>query len=262
MEARRVCWVTVNYLQEDFVAKWVDSIEAQNTNQSSDIFVVDNSSSIADFQSREDFLCLRPGENLGYFRGFNHFLQCVDSSQYQWIVFSNPDVEFNRNFITTLNSCSDVIGDVDVVAPRITTEDGEEQNPSAERKRSRLKRAIFDFRYSNYLIFRASFLVAKWLRGPASRNPNLDQREIYLCHGSCFVTRPEFFTDAKSLDDRVFLWGEEPLLKEQCERQGGRIIFLPDCEVTHASHSVTGKIPSKDKFRILRESYKVYREHI
>lgn len=255
----RVAWITVNYNQQDLLPQWIESINKNEEYSDSNIFVVDNSSSIKNDISSVKLL--RPNDNLGYFGGFNYALARMNAKRYDAVVMSNPDIVFGSHFLRGIAKHGRDSKGTMVIAPRITAQpSGVEQNPHIDVGIGWLRRRYYDLLFSSY----PAFLACQTFRRSQKERVHSvsavgNERPIYMAHGSCFILMRSFFEQYDLLDARVFLWGEEALLRKQVADAGGTIMFDPKIYATHHEHSSTGAITTKSKFLMMKESYKIYR---
>ena len=80
--------------------------------------------------------------------------------------------------------------------------------------------------------------------------------------GACYILTENFFKYFNVLDDRVFLWGEEALLAGQVASVGGKILYDPTIIVQHNESGSVAIIPSKQTYRITRQSYRIYSRYL
>lgn len=255
----RIAWITVNYTQEKLLPAWIESIAGQSGGFENEIVVVDNSGTIGGPLLGAKIL--NPGANLGYFPGFNCALDELTLSRYDAIVMANPDIAFDAQFSAGIGNAGESCPTAMVIAPRITTvPGGAEQNPHIANPIGWLRRRYYDVLFSSYF----AFCAIQKLRSVSRRtSPALQVRmepgAIYMAHGACFVLLPSFFERYEKLDDRVFLWGEEALLRKQVADADGMIWYDPSLCVVHHEHSATSAIASRRKFAMMKESYAIYR---
>lgn len=255
----RIAWITVNFNQQDLLSSWINSIIMQEDEADHDVFIVDNSNTISGDVAGASLL--RPKENLGYFGGFNYALSRMNPAEYDAVVMSNPDILFDPRFLRGIAEHSKDPKETMVIAPRITAQpSGVEQNPHIDVGIGWLRRRYYDLLFSSYPAFLA---CQAFRRSQKERVHSVsavgNERPIYMAHGSCFILMRSFFEQYDLLDARVFLWGEEALLRKQVADAGGTIMFDPKIYATHHEHSSTGAITTKSKFLMMKESYKIYR---
>jgi GT2 family glycosyltransferase len=259
----KIAWITVNYNQERFLNEWCNSIAQQQTPATNNVFVVDNSDSMSPAQT--DAKLFNPKENLGYFGGFNYCLDRIEPMEYDAVVLANPDVTFASDFVISLKKALDVrSGDATmIIAPRITLDTGGEQNPNVADPISKARKIYYELLFSSYLNFiflGALSNIIKRIR--PKKLLSTDARTIFMAHGACFVATPSFFKKCRRLDQRVFLWGEEAFLMHQVAQNGGEIWFEPSLRVFHHEHSATSQITSKNRFKLMKKAYQIYRDFL
>lgn len=263
----RLAWLTVNYHQDVHLITWYESVQRalSKCSVALDAYVVDNSGTAQGFPQNSGVAVLRPGANLGYFGGLNYCVDRISPTNYDFIVCSNPDVAFDESFVGNLIlSCETYPDHVHVIAPRIVSDTGREQNPHVEARIGHLRRMHYRLMFSNYLFFLALGAAVRVWRNVAhaKREAPGARRSIYMAHGSCFVLTRAFFAKHPRLDDRVFLWGEEAMLRHQVSCAGGSILFEPDMLVFHKEHSATTLIPGEDRYRQMKRSYDIYKAYL
>ena len=80
--------------------------------------------------------------------------------------------------------------------------------------------------------------------------------------GACYVLTPCFFQHYQRLDDRVFLWGEEALLSHQVESAGGSTLYDPSIRVIHCESASVRFIQKRERYEIVKASYKIYKPYL
>lgn len=259
----KIAWITVNYNQERYLEEWYFSIARQSVVESQDIFVVDNSDTY--IPEEVDIQLFKPKENLGYFGGFNYCIDRIEPAKYDFVILSNPDVTFAPDFIQSLQQALNIQpqNQTMVIAPRITLDSGIEQNPNMTNSVSKARKAYYELLFSSYYCFIVLGGLSKIIKLARPKKPlENNSRTIYMAHGACFIATPFFFKKCSRLDQRVFLWGEEALLMHQVAQNGGEIRFEPSLRVFHHEHTATSKITSKNRFKMMKKSYRLYRDFL
>jgi GT2 family glycosyltransferase len=256
-------FLTVNYKQESYLSSWTKSIRHLQAWPNLPILVCDNSNSIPKIDNPfhiSDTHVFHPNTNLGYFGGFNFLLKTLPLSEFDFLILCNPDLTFNNDFFVQLNAYHSLPQDLCVIAPGIVTNNGIQQNPNVEHPISFFRKRYYDFCFLNYQTYLLSYLFAKIFKTNKATNKNIGlPRKIYMAHGSCFILTRHFLKRFSQLDDRVFLWGEEALLRKQVELIRGYTWFDPKLKVFHNEHSMSGFFTTKEKFAIWKKSYSIYR---
>ena len=150
--------VTVDYNSCLHTLALVDNLESirRETGTSINLVVVDNASSAENLEklgvhtSHQKWVQLiRNPRNIGYFRGLNLGLEQIPKMEQDKIIICNNDITFDSNFFELLSATALPSGTL-VVAPRVTTLDGREQNPHVVDGVSRFRLFCYDLYFSSY----------------------------------------------------------------------------------------------------------------
>ncbi len=195
---------------------------------------------------------LKPGKNLGYFRGaqegLNYYLQ-KHPSYPGWILVTNVDIVFTPQFFQRLTQLNHQ-QNLGIVAPSIISQKwNTDYNPKILMRYSKRKLLFFRLLYSCFL-FHNLYLLAgyskKWGRGLRRREksvaeyPVLKGRKIYAPHGSCLVFKNNYFTLGGTLGLPNFLFGEEIFVAETAVRLGLDVIYDPGMVIHDYEHASIG----------------------
>ncbi|MBX3705067.1 MAG: glycosyltransferase family 2 protein [Pseudomonadales bacterium] len=267
----KFAYVCTNFNNTSYTLAAIRSLYRCDPNKQLVYVVVDNASAPVEAESlsglEREFVGLhliRSERNLGYFSGLNLGLDYVRRfhSDVAWVIVGNNDLVFSDHFVETLANKSEVYSQYAVIAPNIVTLDGDRQNPHIREHIGLARIRAYDTYYSSYLLAR---LIAK-IVGVGRRHFNRrDQsgyataREIYACHGSCFVLSRKFFETFGELWAPTFMFGEEVFLAEQVAKSSMRILYSPELEVIHASHAAVSGLHARQKWELMRIAYSLYR---
>ena len=80
--------------------------------------------------------------------------------------------------------------------------------------------------------------------------------------GALYILTPNFFKYFKKLTEEVFLYGEEAVFAGQIASVNGEIYYEPVLVCYHNESSTTSNIGSKSKYKIIQNSYKIYRKYL
>ena len=272
MTSQKVAFVSVNYNSSKQYADFLFSIAKMNTNRFQvTVIVVDNSSNSDDFK----FLCeiinsfsdileiilIVSSDNLGYSGGLNLGLTCITASKFDYIIMSNNDLVFSDDFLDQLFT-NEYQRDVYVIYPDVITDGIKHENPRFITKISLLRRLMYRFYYSHYMFaFMIDYLMCAMKLGNRNkaRAKVLESCPIYLGVGACFILTRDYFKTYVALDDSVFLWGEELLLSYQVRSAGGIQLYEPNLVVKHKAHVSVSSITGLRKYRMMKDSYNVYK---
>lgn len=270
----RFVFIAVNYNGSNFTKDYIDSINNLmiDGNDNVEIIIVDNQSEVEDFDVLKSYCSdinnvriIRPGRNLGYFKGLNQGIINVDRDKHTMLVIGNNDLTFDKDFIRNLKKIN-YDNDVLVIAPNITTKEGRQQNPHVIDKVSTIEKIKNNIYFKNYYfgqIFRfINQSLKRLINKPVILKNDYGQMKIKRGIGACYVLTPHFFNQFDKLDDRVFMWGEEALLSNQVESVNGFTLYDPTIKIIHHESASVSSIQSKKKYYMIKESYKVYKKYL
>lgn len=270
----RYYFVAVNYNGFDFTKEFIESVNNLILDPKDEIHItiVDNASNenervkLASIEGQYKNLdVIFSAENLGYFKGLNKGIQNIQKDKDSVIIVGNNDLIFDCNFIENLKRIN-YTEDVLVIAPNIITKDGRQQNPHVIKEVPRIEKIKATIYNSNYYVGQAFRFVNQKIRQlrnkPVPLKNNYGQMKIKRGIGACYILTPNFFDHFTKLDDRVFMWGEEALLSNQIESVGGSILYDPTIIITHHESASVKSIQSKEKYYMVKESYKVYKKYL
>lgn len=272
---RSFTFIAVNYNGASHTRKYLESVEALSKDVGDEVkaIIVDNQSSEDDKRqvlafSKNLNYChvIELEKNIGYFKGLNAALQTLQCSADDYVIIGNNDLTFNSDFLVNLKKI-EYAQDVLVIAPNIITLDGRRQNPHVISKVGRLDKVKADFYFLNYYLTQSIRVMNRLLKrlkrgGEKVPAPEFGQMRIKRGIGACYVLTPHFFRHFDRLDDRVFLWGEEALLSHQVESVAGATLYDPTIKITHHESASVSFIDSKARYKIVKESYKIYRDYL
>jgi GT2 family glycosyltransferase len=255
--------ITVNYKQEKYLNQIIDIVKKRHDTY---LIIVDNSKSINNMPKSNKIEYIIPDKNIGYLSGLCLGVEKIKVAPNDIFILCNPDIIFNDNFFNKLNNLTH-FNDNDLIAPSIINYSQNNQNPNRINIFSKTEVLLYDIEFFSFLSFIMTRLIKKiikklFLYFRVSNKPVLFEKnyEIFLPHGSCMILKGAFFNKKPYFDYNVFLWGEEAIIADKVRRKGGKVIFQPDLEVHHISHSAIKYINNYKKYKIWKESYKIYRE--
>lgn len=262
---------TENYLQslQEMTLPNGDKLEA---------IIVDNKSADEDLEKVQTSVARRPfarliaqDHNPGYFRGLNAGIESCPKNDDTSFIVGNNDLKFATDFLVNLKEIP-YEKDVLVIAPNITTLSGRRQNPHVVKKVPTSELVKTRIYFSNYYIGQTARLInqalASWIHKmrPISSHqthaPEPGRMKIKRGIGACYVLTPHFFHHYQRLDDRVFLWGEEALLSHQVESVGGCTLYDPSIKITHCESASVRFIQKRERYEIVKASYKIYKPYL
>jgi GT2 family glycosyltransferase len=234
--------------------------------------VVDNASERSDFNvlkqktaNIENVRLFRSDKNLGYFGGLNFGISKINITRDIFTVIGNNDLLFPEDFIKSINNKLTLCDTYPVISPNIITLDGTHQNPHVVERISRFRELIYDLYFTNYYIAMVIKTISSITNRYTDRSDELQHeiaQTIYQGYGACYVLTPLFFKNFNTLWAPTFLMGEELFLSKQLEGKGFKVFYEPSIVVKHCLHATMGKLPGKNKWKIERESHKIYRKYV
>lgn len=267
-------FVTVNYNGYSHTETFIKSVNEIIIEDSDtiEIIVVDNCSVKEDLDKHEELISkkknvtlLKSEENLGYFGGMNVGLDAIEYKKEKIILICNNDLTFSNDFLVNYKKV-EYASDIFLIAPNITTKEGKQQNPLLIGKLNKLAILKADIYTSNYYIGTLSKLIFsslnKFRKEKVALTNGYGQMIIGQGIGACYILTENFLDTFDSLDNKVFLWGEETILRNQIEQHGGKTLYCPTLKIVHHESASVSKIQSRKKYDILRKSYKVYRKYL
>lgn len=262
-----ICFVATNFNNSEFTLRYISSIFMIENLTEFSIVIVDNASTFKERKKLEDSAFFRDErvdfimlvENVGYFPGLNVGIERSKKNKNTlfWVV-GNNDVEFSRDFYQQLSKISAQASLYPIIAPRIQTLDGVEQNPHVINRIPKIRELFYDLYYFNYNLSR----IIKYISGKLG--PNIKRKdevryneilEIEQGFGACYLITPLFFQNFKSLSSPTFLYHEEAFLQEQLNGKDMKTLYHPNLRVRHSCKAATGKLLTRQKWDIAAKSH-------
>jgi N-acetylglucosaminyl-diphospho-decaprenol L-rhamnosyltransferase len=175
---------------------------------------------------------LEPGENTGFARGNNLGIKRARGGA---VLLLNPDTELTAGALRAMREslCADAT--VGVVGPRLRYPDGSTQ-PS-RRRFPTLVTALVE----------STVVQEWWPTHPAIARYRMDDRpddepqDVDWLVGACLLVRRAVFETAGLLDERLFLYSEEPEWCWRVRKAGWRVRYIPAAAVRHHEGTSTGQ---------------------
>lgn len=265
----KVAFIAVNYNNYLISLNNINNIMNLKGDIERDVIIVDNASISDDYRllvegkpELTNITIVRSEKNLGYFGGLKLGLESITPTEYDYVIIANNDLIYRYDFLQRLENAK-YEDDCLVVAPELITLDGRYQNPQRVNKPSKMRRIGYALRFSNYyLSIIMEFIYGKLFRSRIKKSSRITTKQnIFQLTGACMILTPEYFCRCKSLDNSVFMWGEEMLLAHQVEVAKGITVYDPSLYVLHMESASVMKVPSKKSFKMKKESYKVYKDY-
>ncbi len=241
----RISVIIVSYNAADQLEGALRSVaalpEVQADPDLAQVIVSDNGSrddSVARAQAAyPSALVLRNGENLGFAKACNIGARHASAPL---LFFFNPDARVHAGALRNAVEYFDAHSDVAMAGAKLLNEDGSTAESCGE----------FDTWWQSFLRSSA-WGELPWFRRQ-SNGYRLRQwdyasvRDVDLVVGAAMFIRADVFRRLGGFDERFFLYHEEIDFAHRLREAGARVVFLPQCIVTHAgeqggSQSTWGK---------------------
>lgn len=260
-----VIFVTVNFNNSELSRQFFDNI--QSLKLKSLVIIIDNDSNSEDTSNLEtiigsDAVIIKSSKNVGYFRGLNLGLKFVHEKRikFNYVIVSNNDLSFDNSFSKLANKISSYDDETLLIVPDVITKNNDHQNPHVIQKVSAFRVLFYNIYYLNYYLGTFIYRLFQKIKKPVEKD--LKQQYIYMGIGAIYILTPKYMEKLKLLPSDVFLWGEEALIAHQVISAGGKTLFDPGLRVLHDESESTGKIPSKEKYKQMKKSFKIYRNFL
>ena len=228
--------VVVSYFSRHDVVACLRSVPAASIRHPR-VLVVNNAAT-DDLQSvLEPFpgaTLLEPGANLGYGAAVNYAADRLDDDT-EWILVTNPDVEFTPGSIDELLAVASADDRIGVVGPRITNDDGSIY-PSARNLPSLTAgagHAVF------HRIWPGNPWSKRYLQADKSTTTGTEPLASGWLSGACLLVRRAAFEQVGGFDDRFFMYFEDVDLGERLGNAGWKVLYVPSASVHHAGGTST-----------------------
>lgn len=266
-----IVFICVNYHGFEETQKYILNIHSLKSELKLYVIVVDNSNTDDDYLKLNKFIrdeelnyntkIIRSNNN-GYFQGLNKGLDFIKENNYNplYYVIGNNDITFDEDFVEIL--CKMQLQKNELIfAPDVITNNGSHENPHVKKRIGKIKKMTFDIYYSNYYIARFINLFYK-TNNRKFKSYDPFRQEVYMAIGAIYILTQNFFIFFDRLWEKVFLYGEEAILAGQVNSVNGKIIYEPKLKCFHNESSTTSRINNKDKYKIVQNSYRIYREYL
>jgi GT2 family glycosyltransferase len=245
-----VAVVILNYNSASDCRKCIGFLKKQE-GVGAEIIVVDNCSPREGEQESIRSLCeelhctfIPATENRGYNAGNNIGLRYAAEKGYKYALIANPDMEFPQtDYLKKMVEVMERDDSVAVCGSNILGLDGKEQNP---------KRFT---QYYEELFWFFGRSIRKVLKTPLIVDMNSGSCD--MVSGCCMLLRMDTILQMNFLDDKVFMYCEEPILGKQIRKMGMNIYYCKEAVATHA-HVSSQKGPFMKRFNLYWKSRSYY----
>lgn len=263
-------FAVTNYNNSRLTIQLIESIKTASPNHDIHIVVVDNDSNLheqnilkdADFSNVKVTLIFNE-TNEGYFPGLNTGINILNKEKpdSDFIIVGNNDLVFEASFFEAISGLSKLAKKFPVICPDLLTLDGVHQNPHVSNPITKFRLLIWKLYYANFLLSRLIWYLSQRLNRIAVRKDFQGHSmpgPILAGYGACYILTPLFFEHYQELWAPSFLMGEEFFLAKQIEQSDMRIYYEPQLLVHHHDHATISKVPSRQLWKMSRDSYRIY----
>lgn len=202
-------------------------------------------------------------ENKGYGYGNNRGIEyCLQNYEFDYLVISNPDIIVKKACMDLTRYKNKEV----VIAPKVVTRKGKEQNPYWVVKNSLAEKLIYvGYKQKNKGIVYAGIILNKIIRvifNIYAKNSGKTEFKVYASHG-CFVIFS--YNAIKKLgevyDEKMFLFAEEALLAHRLEKLQIPTIYTKEVFIYHKEDGSVGVAQINEQSEV-RKSVIYYFEKI
>lgn len=259
---RKIAFVILHYRTLNLTQACIESIIRLDGGRAAEVVVVDNGSPDDSgpllkqlYEDNEMVTVILGKENVGFANGNNlGYRYAREKLKAECIVVTNNDVLFHqKQFLSMLRKWMEQ-RTAAVIGPDIVTPEGSHQNPFRARLRTlpEVNKAIvvknvfllyFYLKKSLHLEKRTHILEKLFDRKSKFRRNSInceeEQRDIVL-QGACLIFLPEYVkAEEDAFCRETFMYGEEEILADFCQKKGYLMIYTPQLRVTHLDGRTT-----------------------
>lgn len=250
--------VIVNWKVADLVERLLDSIAAQASGITLEIFVVDNASGddlvprVERFRARNPHLPLElicNDKNLGFAKACN---QAIRKSRGRYVVLLNPDTEVLDGALQKIVARLDQLDDVGVAGPMLLNEDGTIQ-PSVRRLPLLIDQALMVLQ-----LHQVEPLLPPLKRYLQQNFDYSKEQDVEQVMGAAFFIRRACLDEIGLLDELFFIWFEEVDFCKRALSHGWRVFYTPVARIRHRGGASFAQEGSARKQRMYLASMTSY----
>ncbi|HHT7796128.1 TPA: glycosyltransferase [Streptococcus suis] len=261
----KIVFVILHYNNLKDTINCIDSIAKYCNNKNVEVVVVDNGSkkeSITEIKENYDkdsfmhFILLE--DNLGFAKGNNVGFQFAKHQlNANIIILSNNDIiYYQEDFIELLIKNYEEVG-FDIAGPKIIRmEDCIIQNPTPKIYNTRGE--VFNRLIKFFILYLLTFSgLDNFFRKLFGNSEDLEVYKVradedFQLHGACLIFGKSYIDNYDGLYDGTFMYGEESILKYISDRDGLKMVYLDNIELSHLEgatvSSIYGKGTTKRRF--------------
>lgn len=241
----------VNWNASDLLRRCLRSIEACDSREPVEVFVVDNASTDSSTRMvREQFPAvhlIESSSNQGFSKANNRALEEMSGGR---LLLLNPDTEL---LVGALDAMTEYLHDnpeVAAVGPMLISADGRLQN-SASRAPTLIREFTRLFHLDGVLSSTDYSLENLDLKVPC---------EVDVLQGACLMLRHEALDEVGLLDEDYFMYTEEVDLCNRLQKAGWRIHWLPTAKVIHHGGQSTKQVPMESFLNLYKSKIIYFRK--
>lgn len=230
MSAPRVGIVVLTWNDKEDALACLESL-ARLRYRPVEIFLVDNGStdeSVEAFRalSHPAFTLIENDKNVGYAAGNNVGIREALERGCDYILILNNDTQVTPDFLGTLVEFMEAHPEAAMAGPTILHPDRDTPSQQHYRRRVGLGTLLLLHTPLNIAVRRWGSFDHIWGAGP-------EPVEVYTVQGSCMLLRRRVFERVGLLDERTFLYWEEPILAERLRGTGWKAYYVPGAVIRH-----------------------------
>jgi len=236
--------IILNYCTFDDVVRCVDSVRMSSINKYK-IYIIDNKSKDNSgfelnkkYQDSPNVSVFLNDENQGYSGGNNIGINMALKDNCDFFIIANPDIIFLPNSIDILISTFKKNNKIGLVGPKILNTDGSISKYNPRKKLTELKELYF----LKVPIVYLNFNKVKDKMFYTNTPPN-QLLEVFTTSGSCLAFSLVAIKEIFPLDEKLFMYMEEPLIGKRLSDKDLKVIYNPYAEVIH-DHRSEGRLIS------------------
>jgi hypothetical protein len=251
-EFMKMSIVILNYNTYEMTLNLISNIENICKDKNIDIVIVDNcsqneSTEVLQKESKNNtrYKFIKSEHNGGYATGNNIGIKYAIDNDADYILVSNNDIEIESfDVIEKMLRLMEDNERIGAVSPRIVSKDGRKDPPIYFEKPT----------FWDLTLGSALYHKKRWYVFDENRNC-----QIYAPRGSFMLLRAEMMEKIGLLDEKTFLYYEEPILAERLDSIGAECWLCGETQVIH-NHGKTIKtvIKKKKTYKIVCDSYEYY----
>lgn len=220
----KLSFIIVSYNTSEITQKCVQTINKFIPNQ--EIIVVDNGSqddTVKQLKKIDNVKIVENGANFGFSKANNIGLKIATSNN---IIFLNSDIELIDNSLIKMLEYFKKHPETGIIGPQFLNPDLSIQDSVFPEQN--IHNAFKEFwqriphQYSKYT--------------PTSSDP----QKVWAISGGFILTKKDYFESIGAWNEKYFFYFEDMDLCRKINKNGGHVVYFPECKVIHR-HGASGK---------------------